>query len=90
VEVSRTIRLEALAPGWTDVVVDPPSEECLTATIVQAGPGKYELAIALDPRRMPNPLKSALTVHDASGDSVDIPVLASLGGPATSESEPPK
>ncbi len=74
--VSKRIGLEVLEPGWDKVEVDRPSEEYLEAQVVQVGPSKYELRVSLNPEKMPKILNTVLTLHDGSGDSLQVRVIA--------------
>lgn len=74
--VTRSIRLEVIGPGWNAIKVAPTNCPGIAAKLQQKGEKKFELHVSLDPARMPEQLKSYITLEDSSGDTLQIPVLA--------------
>ena len=74
--VNRIIRLEVIGPGWDSINVRPPDCPSIAAKLQQKSEKKFELHVFLDPARMPDKLKSKLTLQNSSGDIIQIPVLA--------------
>jgi len=74
--VTRSIHLEVIGPGWNAIKVEPTNCPGIAAKLQQKGEKKFELHVSLDPARMPEQLKSYITLEDSSGDTLQIPVLA--------------
>jgi len=74
--VTRSIRLEVIGPDWDSINVRPPDCPGIAAKLQQKGEKKFDLHVSLDPARMPEQLKSHITLEDSSGDTLQIPVLA--------------
>lgn len=74
--VTRSIRLEVIGPGWDSIKVWPPNFPGIAAKLQQKDEKKFELHVSLDPERMPEQLKSYITLEDSSGDTLQIPLLA--------------
>jgi len=74
--VTRSIRLEVIGPGWDSIKIEPSGFPGIAAKLQKKGEKKFELHVSLDPSRMPEQLKSYITLEDSSGDTLQIPLLA--------------
>ena len=74
--VRRIIRVEVIGPGWDSIRIGPSNSPGIAAKLQQKSEKKFELHVSLDPVRMPDKLKSKLTLQNSSGDTIQIPVLA--------------
>jgi hypothetical protein len=74
--ISRRISLEVIGPGWETIQVKPSPCDGINARVEQKDINRFELHVSLNPEKMPQFLKSYVTLLGMSGDTMQIPILA--------------
>ena len=75
--LTRTVEIRVLEPEWQDVKVIKIGEKCLTAAIQKSDKDdRLILNVNLEGAAMPAKINSTITIGNAAGDTIDIPVIA--------------